>query len=114
MEPCAGGPPTDRRSVIGTVPQRGAGEAAVDMSDLAGGVVGFAAGMRLRRAYFGFKLRRVDHGKPLKLRCRAHPTGAPEWKLWRGSLVATTGELRFRAVLRRWRQADLSHVEVIG
>jgi hypothetical protein len=84
------------------------------VSDLLGGVAGFPIGLRLRGAYFNRKLRRVHRNRSVRVRARAHPQGAPEWRFWRGAVIQRAGRLQWSAVIRRWRKVELSGAEVVG
>jgi hypothetical protein len=85
------------------------------MDTLLGALVGGGLGVRVRRTYYKSKSSRAEQGRRLRLRCKAHPEGHPDWKLWRGSLVRTSdGALQWRALVRRWRHANLSDVTVLG
>jgi hypothetical protein len=53
-------------------------------------------------------------GGTVRVRARAHPTEAPDWRHWRGALVRHNGTLRWRPLLRRWRAFELTDQVISG
>jgi hypothetical protein len=84
------------------------------IDDLLGGLVGGEMGSAIRRLYFGRKLKRVEQGRTVRIRARAHPTDRPNWRLWRGAVVISKSGMRFRPFVRRWRTVDLSNALVVS
>lgn len=82
--------------------------------DLIGGLIGGEIGEGIRGAYFRRKHRRAVSGRSVRVRTRAHPSGAPDWRYWRGALVRRGGRVRWRPWLRRWRSFDLSGPVLVG
>ena len=48
---------------------------------LIGAIGGGELGAYLRGRYFARKERRIDVNRPVRIRCRAHPTGRPQYLL---------------------------------
>jgi hypothetical protein len=79
-----------------------------------GAALGGDIGAMIRRRYFKSKLARTKQGRPVRIRCRAHPAGSPDWRYWRGAVVVTQHGVRWRACWRRWRRADLTAATVLS
>lgn len=84
------------------------------VEEFIGGLVGGTLGARLRAAHIRRKLDRVDSGGDVRVRARAHPVGAPDWRYWRGTLVRRGGRIRWRPWARRWRSFELGRGDVVG
>lgn len=84
------------------------------LDDVVGGLVGRSLGTRLRFVHIQRKARRADSGGDVRMRARAHPCDAPDWRYWRGTLVRRGGQTRWRPWIRRWRAFDLDGAEVVG
>lgn len=84
------------------------------LDDIASAALGGAAGAKLRASRRRRKDEAARGGGDVRVRGRAHPVGAPDWRYWRGTLVRRSGTLRFRPWFRRWRSFDLSDAVVVG
>ena len=81
---------------------------------MVGALVGGQAGAGIRAALVRRREARARSGADLRIRARAHPASAPEWRYWRGALVRRNGHVRWRPLLRRWRSFDLRDSGVVG
>jgi hypothetical protein len=84
------------------------------LDELAGGLLGGGLGARLRASYVRRKEDRATSDRDVRLPARAHPTGAPDWRYWRGALVRRRGLVRWRPWIRRWRSFELNGGVLVG
>lgn len=75
---------------------------------------GFGAGIGeyLRKLHFAVKSHRFEQGAPVRISCRVHWGGQPDWRLHRGSLRGTPASPVWQPRLRRWKAFDLGNVSV--
>lgn len=86
----------------------------MSLDEVVGVLLGASLGARIRAARFQRKVHRAGSGDDVRLRARAHPTGAPDWRYWRGTLVRRGDQVRWRPWVRRWRSFELDGVTVVG
>lgn len=84
------------------------------LDDVLGGFLGAGLGAKMRASWVGRKEACAFEGSDVRLRARAHPSGAPDWRYWRGVLVRRGGTVRWRPWTRRWRSFDLSGEVLVG
>jgi hypothetical protein len=87
------------------------------LDDILGSLLGCSAGTATRRAYFRRKLRRAERGATVRVKVRAHPSEAPEWKYWRGHLSFRKGrgvEFVPLPLVFWWRGFSVERSQVIG
>lgn len=84
------------------------------MSEIFAAGTGAEFGRGARVWYFGRKSRRIQSGDNVSLRCHAHRSGGPAWRLSRGSVVRSRGWLKWRPLLWRWRSVALDDVVALA
>lgn len=116
--PALGAPERRLRAIAGHVGRRcdgdGAGDTARVIDGILGAALGGEIGRRMRRWYFARKLVKAQAGVPVRVRARAHPEGAPDWRYWRGSVQRHGRVVTFTPLVRRWRRRDLSGASPVG
>lgn len=84
------------------------------MSEVFATGLGADFGRRARGWYFARKIRRIHAGHNVSLRCHAHRSGRPAWRLSRGSVVRSRGRLKWRPLLWRWQNVALGDVVALA
>lgn len=88
------------------------------IDDLVGGLVGEEVGVRfgehVRAKVFARKLRSIAERNAGSTRATLVRPNAKWPRHWRGSLVRSGDQLRWRPLVRRWRAVDLSSAVVVG
>lgn len=84
------------------------------MSEIFTAGLGAELGRRARGWYFARKSRRIQAGHNVSLRCHAHRSGRPAWRLSRGSVVRSRGRLKWRPLLWRWQNVALDDVVALA